>query len=232
VIKVINIILSTLWVSSIMGSEATPFQELAFSSDCEDKFVDVVQYLVASSNECSIPDSRDPIQKMTLDVTVDQNHILVRAAKKQSSSRDYSVPVTADEKADLAYITSTLGRSSLAGIASSKSSLKKAGDRIDHLHPLRFLMTIFTDEELKADISAIRSRGWIWDKFFDGLEGSLKDESKRDNIRPEFIEDFANTVGINPGLIQPAIQEKRWKALVNILIDAIPRTGNPGRYNM
>lgn len=227
---VIRIVFSMLWICSLDGNEAAPSQELAFSSDSEDKFVDIVQYFFAgNSGPCS---EHNSLQYMTMEVTVDQNHILVRATKKQSFTRDYNIPVTAAEKADLAYIANTLGQSSLAGIATSKSSLKKAGDRIDHLHPLRFLMTIFTDEELKADISAIRSRGWIWDKFFDGLEGSLREESKKDNIRQEFITDFAHVVGINASLIEPAIQEKKWKEFVDILIDVIPRAGNPGRYNM
>lgn len=153
-------------------------------------------------------------------------------SSKKSPARNYYAPITQQEKDDLAYIINTLAKSSLLSIASSKSSLKKAGDRIDHLHPLKFLMGIFTDEELKANISAIKNRGWVWDKFYDGIEGSLFEESKKNNIKAEFVMDFSRTIGINAQLILPSIKQKKWKEFVNILIDTIPRKGNPERYDM
>lgn len=227
----IPIILTTAWINGVYSSDTAPSKELTFSSNSEEKFVDVVHYLVQdySKTHC---ESSLPLNTITLEVAVNQNQIHVRSAKKQSLIRNYYATVTPEEKSDLAYITNTLARNSLPSIATSKSSIKKAGDRIDHLHPLRFLMAIFTDEELKANISAIRSRGWVWDKFYDGLEGSLKQESKKENMRIEFIIDFASTIGINASLIQTPIQENRWKDFVNLLIDTVPRSGNPGRYDM
>jgi hypothetical protein len=155
--------------------------------------------------------------------------VIARAAKN-NPFRDYNVPVTKSEKDDLTHIVHTLARSSLAKLGTSKSSLKKVGDRIDHLHPLRFLTIIFTDEELKADIRVIRTRSWVWDTFFEGLADSLQEESKNNNILPEYIEDFSKNVGIDPNLITPSIQARKWKELVNILIDKVPRSGDPGRY--
>lgn len=228
----IAFVLAITWFNGVYSNEITPARELMFSSHSEDKFVDVIQYLAENSPSTPPFESGDLSRIFTFEVAVNENNILVRSSKKQGPQRNYNVPVTQAEKDDLKYITQTLARSSLPGIATSKSSIKKAGDRIDHLHPLRFLMTIFTDDELKANISAIRSRGWVWDKFYDGLEGSLKEESKKDNMRNEFVVDFANTININIDLIKPAITEKRWKDFVNILIESVPRSGNPGRYDM
>lgn len=228
----IAIALATALSSSVKGIEHIPSPELCFTSYSDERFVDVVQQLADNTPDTTTTLPNSLPQIITLEVAVNENTYLVRSSKKNSVTRNYNIPVTQSEKDDLTYITNTMARSSLPGIATSKSSLKKAGDRIEHLHPLRFLMTIFTDEELKSNIHAIKGRGWIWDKFFEGLEGSLKDESKKDNIKIEFIKDFANIVGINVDLILPTIQEKRWKEFVNILIDVIPRSGNPGRYDM
>lgn len=228
----IAIALTVISIHSTNAAEETSFPELLLSSSSEEKFVDIVQYLANEPSNAPMARWDGSSQILTLEVAVNENQYIVRSSKKHSTTRNYNIPVSQSEKEDLTYITNTMARNSLPSIATSKSSLKKAGDRIEHLHPLRFLMTIFTDEELKANIHAIRSRGWIWDKFYDGLEGSLKDESKKDNMKIEFVIDFANTIGINVDLIQPAIQEKRWKDLVNVLIDTIPRSGNPGRYDM
>lgn len=231
--KLIYIFLATFCINNIIAYEANP--EVILSSISEDKFVDVIQYLL----DDSIKDYRAEInhsatQMLTLEVAVNSNQIFVKSSKPHSIERNYNIPVSQTEKDDLTYITTTLARSSLPSLATSskRTALKKAGDRIDHLHPLRFLMTVFTDEELKANITAIRTRDWVWGKFYEGLEGSLKEESRKDNMRNEFVADFATIIGIDVSLIQPSIQEKRWKEFVNILIDVIPRSGNPGRYDM
>lgn len=154
-------------------------------------------------------------------------------SRKLSSPRDYAAPVSLKEKEDISYIVTNLASNSWTQLLNKKSSLKKAGDRVDHVHPLRFLMCIFTDEELKGGVNAIRSRGGkIWKEFFSGLSSSLDEESQANNMRADMVDDFAKNVGINISLIQASIQESRWSDFMYLLIDNIPRNGNPGRYDM
>lgn len=156
--------------------------------------------------------------------------ITVRA--KQAAGRNYESAVTKQEKKDMTYIITTLANDSLLSIGTSRSSLKKAGDRIDHLHPFRFLTTAFTDERLKAGVHAIRDRGgWIWEGFIDGLTGSLKEEAARNNLL-QFVPDFAGKVKIDLSLILPSLEQGKMNEFVNVLIDKIPREINPNRYDM
>jgi hypothetical protein len=156
----------------------------------------------------------------------------VTARSKTSHWREYEIPVSKSEKKDLAYILKTLAYDSLISIAASRSSIKKAGERIDHFHPFRFLMTIFTDEELKACVHAIRDRGGLpLNGFMDGITGSLKEESSKKNVL-QYTSDFARKVKIDEALILPSLQQEKWKEFVNILIDKIPREIDPNRYDM
>lgn len=152
---------------------------------------------------------------------------------KQQPIRNYNIPVSASEKKDVAFVVNTLGMSSLLSIATSQSDLKAAGDRIDHLHPLRFLMCIFTDEQMKASMQAMKDRSWVWVEFVNGVKNTMEYESspERNNIKPEFIYDFAAQVGINPDLIIPAINKHQWRQLVVILINNIPRGAQANRYD-
>ena len=151
---------------------------------------------------------------------------------KQTVRRDYETAVTEPEKKDLTYIVTSLANDSLISLGTSKSSLKKAGDRIDHIHPFRFLMTVFTDEKLKAGAHAIRDRGgWVWEGFIDGLTGSLKEEAARLNLL-QFAPDFAQKVKIDLALILPSLEQGKMTEFVNVLIDKIPREINPNRYDM
>lgn len=150
-----------------------------------------------------------------------------------NSFRQYQTPVSKKDKEKIRYIVTTLGFESTAKIATERSDLKKTGKEINHIHPLRFLMTVFTDEELKAGVHGIRGRmiGWIWSEFLDGLVKSLDEENAKQNMKMEYIQDFAKTVNIDVNVILPSIQQKKWSDFVNLLIDRIPRKNNPNRYD-
>jgi hypothetical protein len=154
------------------------------------------------------------------------------SAPLQMSARDYSASVSAKEKENISYIVKTLATSSWAQLLKKKDSLKKAGDRVDHVHPLKFLTCIFTDEELKGALHSIRNRGKVWREFFEGLSDSLEEEANRKNMPPEVIQDFADKVGIPVTAIAGLIAEKKWAEFIDALLREIPREGNPGRYDM
>src|SRR5262245_8490538 len=64
--------------------------------------------------------------------------------------RNYNAEITREEKSDIRFIITSLANKSLISIGIAKPDLEAAGDRIEHIHPLRFLMAVFTDEELKV----------------------------------------------------------------------------------
>lgn len=152
--------------------------------------------------------------------------------EKASPSRNYWVPISAGERNEIAYITNTLGVASLAKIAKSKSALKKAGERVNHVHPLRFLMCIFTDNEMKASVAALQGRAWVWEEFYSGIRNSCEEESNRNNMHAEYVFNFAAAVGIDGNIIYPYVVNRQWREFVKLLIDLVPRGGNTGRYNM
>lgn len=151
---------------------------------------------------------------------------------KAKAWRDYEAKVTSPEKRDIAYIVNTLGMSSLLKIADNKATIRKAGKRVEHIHPLRFLSTVFTDEEMKASFHALVGRSWVWSDFFGGLRDSFESETNNNNMKQEFISDFAATVGIDIALIATVIANRQWEQLINVLVANIPRNSDAGRYNM
>lgn len=146
--------------------------------------------------------------------------------------RDYSKTVTESEKEDLKYVITTLATASWPTLLAKKSSLNKAGDRIDHLHPLRFLRTIFTNEELNSCLHVIRDRSKVWSEFFSGLSGTLEQEANKDNMSLEIVKDFAKSVKVELKHIQKHIENREWKDFIEALLNEIPRGGEPDRYDI
>jgi hypothetical protein len=145
--------------------------------------------------------------------------------------RNYLADVSPEEKMAIRFIVTTLANKSLIAIALAKGDLEEAGDRIDHIHPLRFLMTVFTDEELKVGIRNIRGKGWVWNHFLGGLKEALSAETKIGNMKNEYIQNFSQVVKINTALIQPAISQQKWDDFVDLLITHIQRSGDHDRYD-
>ena len=145
--------------------------------------------------------------------------------------RPYDMEVSLAEKADVHYIVTTLANKSLIFLAFNRKELEVAGNRIDHLHPLRFLMTVFTDEELKVGIRNIRGKGWVWNSFIGGLRECLTSEAGIGNVREEYIVHFAHTVGIDENMVLPAVRQGDWDTFIDLLITHIPRKGNHDRYD-
>lgn len=153
------------------------------------------------------------------------------AVATKGPTRSY-LPLSSSQQKDITFIITTLGNASLTAIASSKSSLKKAGERIANVHPFIFIQYIFSDEKLKSAMHNLKGRAfWIWSEFFNGIKESLDEEADRDNLNA-YIEDFASNLNLEHSLIHPLVTQKNWKDLINTLLTQIPRGGNTDRYNM
>lgn len=146
-------------------------------------------------------------------------------------SRIYALLPTPAEVADITYLLRTLANESLVKLKGKESTLKKVGDRVDHVHPFNFLYCVFSNEELKVCIRNIQGRSWVGKSFIDGLTSSLAKENSTGNLLP-FAQDFANRLNIDVNIILPTLQAGQWDKFVDVLIKTIPRSGNTSRYDL
>lgn len=146
--------------------------------------------------------------------------------------RSYPAGLSPQEQSDIEYILTTLAKNSTLKILKYKSSLEKAGERLDRVHPLRFLQCILVSEELKTALRVIRQKSLIWKDFFKGIKTSLSEEAGLNNLLKEYIDDFAASLHLNPNLLYSSLAEHQWADFVDLLIKLVPRSGNTERYDM
>ena len=202
----------------------------------EDTFLNVVDSIQALRQEAFISDegSLSAGEELNFTVRMISKNVTVsdRLAKKLLPyPRSYAAGILASECADITYIVKTMANSSLPKIKIAETSLKKAGDRIDHLHPFYFLSCIFTSEELKVCMRNLQGRAWVWKEFLKGIVTSLEEENGKGNVLP-FAADFAKRVKVDVNVIMPILEAGRWERFVDTLIDIVPREGGSDRYNM
>ncbi|HEV8051090.1 MAG TPA: hypothetical protein VGP47_01245 [Parachlamydiaceae bacterium] len=204
--------------------------------NAEDTFLNVVDSIHAFRQNVFFADESHLASDEELNFTVrmiSKNVTFVdRLAKKlMALPRSYSAGIKPEECADITYIVKTMANSSLPKIKIAETSLKKAGDRIDHLHPFYFLSCIFTNEELKVCMRNLHGRAWVWKEFLKGIVTSMAEEDGKGNVLP-FAADFAKRVKIDVNAIKPLLEAGRWEHFVDTLIEIVPREGGSDRYNM
>lgn len=133
----------------------------------------------------------------------------------EGEKRDYFAKLTPQEAQDIQYIVNTLGNTSQVGLLFKKSSLEQAGDRIGHVHPLRFFGYVMSNPSLKASFAKIH--GMAWRNFENGMAGSLQKAYQRSNLNKEIIDDFAKTSHLDPNRVEMFVKGKQWKELVEFV---------------
>lgn len=144
--------------------------------------------------------------------------------------RDYHKPLSHSDRQDIHYIVTNLANNSMINIMFSKNDLERAGDRIEPVHPLQFLLCVFSSEEMKAGIHNIRGRSLLWKDFYNGLTESLQTEFMENNLE-QYIPDFAHKLKLNPAPLQSAAAGHRWHEFLNVLFTHLPRNPERNRYD-
>jgi hypothetical protein len=204
-----------------------------------DPFQDVLKQisdtfaLAESSSLCYVDTGYQESSGFNMNVAPSGSITISSLAKKQNATvpRAYDGALSAQDQSDIYYIIRTLANESLIKIKKEESSLKRAGDRVDHIHPLQFLTILFTNEELKVGVRNIQGRSWVGKSFIEGLTTSLGKENGVGNVMP-YVNDFASKLNIDVNIILPSLQAGQWDKFVNTLIKSIPRQGNTQRYDM
>lgn len=146
-------------------------------------------------------------------------------------ARNYWAPLTPAEIGEIRFIVNTLANSSLASLPFQRGKLERAGSNVSHVHPLKFLYAIFSDEEMKVSIRNVKKRSWVWKEFAADTSKSLNDEANLGNIRTDQLTDMAKSLQIEAKWLTEPANKKDWNKLYDNLISKVKRGGDTGRYD-
>ncbi|MGB7977551.1 MAG: hypothetical protein WCF19_00155 [Chlamydiales bacterium] len=129
---------------------------------------------------------------------------------------------TPQDREKIHEIISTVGEKGKLGLLFQQGHLRELGAQINHVHPLKFLATIFKDPHLKSCMY------YIWDDYFkrnnflDGLIPRLEGEAEKGKLGL-YINDFAADLQI-PSHGFPALKAyfdaRDWEGMVLFLIQS------------
>ena len=129
----------------------------------------------------------------------------------------HTLPIAEADRAVITKIIHYMGKNSVFKLLMKKSSLERDGDKIEHLHPLRFLWHIFTSNQLRADVKIIERSYFKWNGFMDGCRRRLDYMSKANNLE-KYLPGFVKEVNIDHKQALNLVRKKDWENFVRLMI--------------
>ena len=136
--------------------------------------------------------------------------------------RSYELGISHDQLDDLYYALTSLAYHSFSAILVERVQLQEAMVRVDEVHPLHFMAAVFRDSKLITCIHLIREKQWLWRHFFIRVKRTLDEEMERDNIRPEYVQDFCDELNLECDTVLNHIIEQNWDWLIEHLFEKFP----------
>jgi len=158
----------------------------------------------------------------------------ILSADPHPDARPYFREVTPAEWRVMHTVVTTTSDTNVLALWGKADFLEREGKRVDHVHPLRFLLTLFTSEELKVATRNIKNGqpGLVWKKFSARFGESLGRARARDNLADDVVEHFAEILELDVEKVRALIAANRWDSLMNLLATGVPRKGDFRRYDL
>lgn len=124
---------------------------------------------------------------------------------------------TEEDQANITEIISTVGGKPKLKLAFYISYLRELEAKITHVHPLKFLATIFKNPDLKAKMHSIWYDSYKRDEFFKGLSPRLTLEAEKGKLDMH-LNDFALDLDVPAASLKPYFETRDWEGMVFSLI--------------
>jgi len=149
---------------------------------------------------------------------------IVRIPTNKPKDESYESLVCSEhDKACIHEIVTTLGEKGKFYLLFNQGHLKDLGTQVEHLHPLKFMSSIFSYQHLMSHMADIFDDYFKRTGFMDGLGPSLTLEAGRNKLN-QYLDKFAQEINVPLEKMAPYFRSHDWEGLVEFLIDYKEKT--------
>lgn len=145
--------------------------------------------------------------------------IIRRPPVKASELKYNDLLCTEEQKAYIYEIVSAMGEKGKLSLLFQQDHLKELGERVNDVHPLKFLEVVFTNPYLKNCMMVVWNDRFKRNGFLEGLIPSIAREIEKGKFQI-YIPDFAKEIGVNPEHLQGFIVTQDWENFIAFLIQS------------
>ncbi len=122
------------------------------------------------------------------------------------------------DKAFIYELITVMAENGKVSLLFKQSHLKQLGAQINHVHPLKFLSTVFTNSHLTTSMTEIFDDYFKRTGFMEGLGTTLTREAEKGKLEL-YINDFAAEISVPLEVIQKHFHSRDWEGLVRSLMN-------------
>ncbi len=127
------------------------------------------------------------------------------------------LPINNEEKKLISDIVNTLASYNVVELLFKKGELQSKGEKIQHVHPMRFMGYVFSDPKLSSNMQKISSSYFKWSGFVDGFAQRIEQEHQRNNLS-KHVPGFIKEIHVDTDQVNYYIQKREWEELLLYLI--------------
>lgn len=150
----------------------------------------------------------------------------VKISKPQLLSTDdayENLSITLSEKLKISDILTTMAENNVLKLLFEKKRLEKLGHDINHVHPVRFLGTVFSDKTLINCMHEIRRSSFKWEGFLEGFSKRFEEELRVNNIHI-YVPGLVKKLGVKEEKVTAYVNRNDFEGLVLYLMKNSKKT--------
>lgn len=124
---------------------------------------------------------------------------------------------TEADKEIVRLIIETMGTNGKLSLLFKRGDLERLGAQINHLHPFKFLSSIFTSPTATYYMNDVFSDYFKRKGFMDGLGPSMTNRAELGKL-DVYVNEFSKEVGVSPEAVRGFIKSRDWEGLVQHLM--------------
>lgn len=152
--------------------------------------------------------------------------------KRAKMIRPYWTEISQEQIDGIRFIVLTLGKEPLLKLKKLENDLNRAADKFERVHPLNVWRIIFSNNETISALHNIKNRKLIWKKFMKGMGESFEEARDFNDLKEDYIHDFANRLSLSEPEIKKLLASENWNGFVEYLLASFkaPQESS-GKYN-
>lgn len=150
---------------------------------------------------------------------------IIKIPPKEERTVSYiELPRTQEDEKKIEDLISTMGiHGKIDLLLNHEKRLRKIGEDLRYLHPLKFIGFIFSHKNSKGELDLKKYMGAVFDDYFKRTNfvndfAQTMDIYDLKNKLKIYINDFAKEINVPSDKISPFINEKDWEGLIKFLI--------------
>ena len=149
---------------------------------------------------------------------LDQPTVTMTDAAPTAKDPYETLPISVEEKQKIGRILMTMAENNVFKLLFEKKYLERLGREVNHVHPLRFIGTVFSDPRLVHCMFQIRKSGFKWDGFIDGFRDRLVEEIRANNVNT-YLPGLAKALNVSSEDLLAYVRYKDAEGLVLYLME-------------